>query len=107
MKIISTEKKEEALQLFFDATNQANPRVQMGVITLQPGQRQPEAGMACHEQDEYSYVISGEAHTILEDGQDLLGKAGDAQWIEAGEKHVNYNDGKEPAVVVWMLVERE
>ena len=36
------------------------------------------AGYARHEQDEYSYVISGEAHTILEDGQDLVGKAGQA-----------------------------
>ena len=32
------------------------------------------AGYARHEQDEYSYVISGEAHTILEDGQDLVEK---------------------------------
>ena len=30
-------------------------------------------------------MISGEAHTILEDGQDLVGKAGQAQLIEAGE----------------------
>jgi hypothetical protein len=51
-------------------------------------------------------VISGEAHTILEDGQDLVGKAGQAQLIEAGEGHINYNDGLEQAVVVWMLVER-
>ena len=51
----------------------------MGIITLQPGEKRPLAGYARHEQDEYSYVISGEAHTILEDGQDLVGKAGQAQ----------------------------
>ena len=49
-------------------------------------------------------MISGEAYD-LEDGQDLVGKAGQAQLIEAGEGHINYNDGVEP-VVVWMLVER-
>lgn len=65
MKIIKTE--EGSFQTFFDEANQKNKRVQMGIITLQPG---------------------------------------DAQWIEANEKHWNYNDGDEPAVVVWMLVER-
>lgn len=48
----------------------------------------------------------GKAHTILEDGQDLIGTPGDAQLIEAGEGHINYNNGDEAAVVVWMLVER-
>jgi hypothetical protein len=43
----------------------------------------------------------------LEDGQDLLGNPGDAQLIEKGEGHINYNDGDEPAVVVWMLVDRD
>ena len=51
-------------------------------------------------------LLHYEAHTILEDGQDLVGKAGQAQLIEASEGHINYNDGLEPAVVVWMLVER-
>ena len=77
--------ESEEMTIFFDKENQPNAR---------------------HEQDEYSYVISGEAHTILEDGQDLVGKAGQAQLIEAGEGHINYNDGLEQAVVVWMLVER-
>jgi hypothetical protein len=31
----------------------------------------------------------------------------DAQLIEKGEGHINYNDGDEPAVVVWMLVDRD
>ena len=98
---------DQAMTYFFDPENQVNKRVQMGVIKLQPGQRSPEEGYACHEQDEYSYVVSGLAHTILEDGTDLLGTPGDAQLIVANEKHINYNDGTEEAVVVWMLVERE
>ena len=98
--------ESEEMTIFFDKENQPNAQVQMGIITLQPGEKRPLAGYARHEQDEYSYVISGEAHTILEDGQDLVGKAEQAQLIEAGEGHINYNNGLEPAVVVWMLVER-
>lgn len=103
------EHQPEKVQLhyFFNAENQPNQKIQMGIITLQPGERSPEEGFACHEQDEFSYVISGAAHTVLEDGSDLLGKAGDAQLIEKGEKHWNYNDGDTPAQVVWFLVERE
>ncbi|WP_207694739.1 hypothetical protein DOK67_0000545 [Enterococcus sp. DIV0212c] len=96
----------QEMTIFFDTENQPNDKVQMGVIVLQPGEKRPLEGFARHDQDEYSYVVSGQAHTILEDGQDLVGKSGDAQLIEAGEGHINYNDGDEAAVVVWMLVER-
>ncbi len=96
----------ESMTYFFDAANQPNEKVQMGVITLLPGEKSPQTGFACHEQDEFSYVISGEAHTILADGSDLLAKAGDAQLIHAGEKHINYNEGTEPVQVVWLLVTR-
>ncbi len=98
---------DQAMTYFFTPDNQENKRVQMGVIKLQPGERSPSEGYACHEQDEYSYVVSGRAHTILEDGTDLLGTPGDAQLIVANEKHINYNDGPDEAVVVWMLVERD
>lgn len=99
-------KQDTAFQVFFNEQNQKNPHLQMGMITLQPGERSPKEGFACHEQDEYSYVVFGKARTVLETGEDKLGLPGDAQWIEAQEKHWNYNDGDEPAVVVWMLVER-
>lgn len=97
----------EKMTIFFDQANQPNERVTMGLITLQPGEKSPAEGFARNDQDEYSYVISGTAHTILEDGQDLLGKPGDAQLIEKGEGHINYNDGDEPTVVVWMLIDRD
>jgi quercetin dioxygenase-like cupin family protein len=97
----------EAMTIFFDKDNQPNERVQMGVVVLQPGEKRPLTGFARHEQDEYSYIVSGKAHTILEDGRDLIGQPGEAQLIEAGEGHINYNDGEEPAVVVWLLVERQ
>lgn len=92
---------------FFDPTNQPNSNVTMGLITLQPGEKYPKQGYSYHKQDEFSYIISGLAHTILENGEDILGKAGDAQLIEKNEGHINYNDSNEPAVVVWFLVERK
>ncbi|SJZ74087.1 Cupin domain-containing protein [Pilibacter termitis] len=105
MKVISKD-SSKLFETFFDAQNQDNSRVQMGIITLLPGERRPEKDFARHEQDEFSYVVSGVAHTILENGEDIVGKAGDAQLIEAGEGHINYNDSNEEAVVVWFLVER-
>ncbi|MCF1685695.1 cupin domain-containing protein [Tetragenococcus halophilus] len=92
---------------FFDPTNQPNPNITMGLITLQAGVKQPKQGYSYHKQDEFSYIISGSAHTILENGEDILGRAGDAQLIEKNEGHINYNDNNEPAVVVWFLVERK
>ncbi|MGK0551655.1 cupin domain-containing protein [Enterococcus faecalis] len=105
--IIKSKELPQEMTIFFDKDNQPNPRVQMGVVTLQPGEKRPLTGFARHEQDEYSYVISGQAHTILEDGSDLVAQAGTAQLIEAGEGHINYNDGSQAAVVVWILVERQ
>ncbi|MGI6664445.1 MAG: cupin domain-containing protein [Christensenellaceae bacterium] len=104
--MIIKKSKNVPMNLYFDPENQANKLVQMGKLTLMPGERRPAEGFAMHVQDEYSYVISGEAHSVLEDGSDLVGKPGDAQLIEAGEKHYNYNDTDKPAEVVWMLVER-
>ena len=105
MKVVS--KTEEMMTVFFNEENQANNRVSMGLIKLKPGQKIPDEGFSRHEQDEYSYVIKGNVHTILEDGSDIAATVGDAQLIEANEGHINYNDGDEEAEVVWMLVERE
>jgi len=99
--------KDAAQSCYFDASNQPNLKVQMGKVVLLPGQRSPKEGFARHKQDEYSYMIAGSAHTVLESGEDLIGSAGDAQMILAGEAHYNYNDSDRPAEVVWMLVERE
>ncbi|GBD61654.1 putative uncharacterized protein [Tetragenococcus halophilus subsp. halophilus] len=92
---------------FFDSTNQPNPDITMGLITLQPGEKHPKQGYSYHKQDEFSYIISGLAHTVLENGEDIVGKAGDAQLIEKNEGHINYNDSNEPAVVVWLFIERK
>ena len=105
MKIISVDNGKE-FETIFDSLNQTNGKVQMGVVRLAPGEKRPLEGFARHTQGEFSYVIKGSAHTVLEDGTDLTGNPGDCQWIEAGEGHINYNDGTETAEVVWFLVER-
>lgn len=105
MKVVNSE--YEAMSIFFDETNQANKRVSMGRVIIEPGVRMPKEGYAVHEQDEYSYVIRGNVHTILEDGTDIPATKGDAQLIEANEKHINYNDSDETAEVLWILVERD
>lgn len=105
MKVVS--KTDEVMNIFFNEENQANKRVSMGLIKLKPGEKIPDEGYSRHTQDEYSYVIKGDVHTILEDGTDIPATVGDAQLIEANEGHINYNNGDEEAEVVWMLVERE
>lgn len=103
---IEHSKENEEMMTFFQHATSFGHEITMGKILLKPGEMRPLEGFACHEEDEYSYVISGDAHTILEDGTDLVGKPGDAQLIRAGEKHRNYNSGTEDAVVVWFLVGR-
>lgn len=103
--IIYTKNEEVGLQTIFTTKNQPNKAVTMGYITLLPGEHIPENGFSRHDQDEYSYVIKGRAHTVLEDGCDIVGKEGDFQLISAGEGHKNYNDSQEPAELVWFLVE--
>ena len=103
--LIYTKNDQAGLQTIFTANNQSNPTVTMGYITLLPGEQIPEKGFSRHDQDEYSYVIKGTAHTVLEDGQDMVGTEGDFQLIAAGEGHKNYNDSQEPAELVWFLVD--
>ncbi|MGO2787948.1 MAG: cupin domain-containing protein, partial [Enterococcus faecalis] len=42
--------ESEEMTIFFDKENQPNAQVQMGIITLQPGEKRPLAGYARHEQ---------------------------------------------------------
>lgn len=103
--IIKGKSEQTGLQTIFTAKNQPNTTVTMGYITLLPGEHIPEHGFSRHDQDEYSYVIKGQAHTVLEDGQDIVGKEGDFQLIAAGEGHKNYNDSQEIAELIWILVD--
>lgn len=86
---------------FFDPTNQPNSNITMGLDTLQLGEKYPKQGYSYHNQNESSYIISGLAHTNLENGEDILGKAGDSQLIEKNEDPINYNDSKRSPLLLF------
>ncbi|MES9683153.1 cupin [Bacillus sp. AFS001701] len=79
--------------------------VSMSVISLTPGERVPAVGMSCHEEDEYSYIFSGEIDTYSK-GVHSVEKAGDATFIPAGEEHWCINRTNEPCLLVCFMVKK-
>ncbi|HEY2421839.1 MAG TPA: cupin domain-containing protein [Neobacillus sp.] len=79
--------------------------VSMSVISLASGERIPAVGMSCHDEDEYSYIFSGEVNTYC-NGEYSVEKAGDATLIPAGEEHWCINNGSEPCMLVCFMVKR-
>lgn len=79
--------------------------VTMSVITLIPGERVPAEGMSSHEEDEYSFFLSGEVDTYSS-GEYTVVKKGDATLIPAGEEHWAINNGTEPCVLVCFMVKK-
>lgn len=79
--------------------------VSMSVISLTPGERVPAEGMSCHEEDEYSFFISGEVDTYYE-GKYRVVKKGDATLIPAGMEHWAINNGTEPCVLVCFMAKK-
>src|SRR5699024_11702658 len=77
----------------------------MSVISLTPGERVPAEGMSSHEEDEYSFFMSGEVETYC-DGEYTVVKKGDATLIPAGEEHWAINNGTEPCVLVCFMVKK-
>lgn len=77
----------------------------MSVISLLPGERVPAEGMSCHEEDEYSFFISGEVDTYC-DGKYSVEKAGDATFIPAGMEHWCINNGSEPCKLVCFMLKK-
>lgn len=78
----------------------------MSVISLMPGERVPAEGVSRHEEDEYSYFLSGEVNTYS-DGKYSVEKAGEATFIPAGEEHWCINKESEPCVIVCVMVKKE
>jgi quercetin dioxygenase-like cupin family protein len=91
--------------IFFGKEDVHNDKVTFGHIVFKPGARTPEEGYGVHEQDEYSYIISGEAVCVI-DGKEYRSSAGAAMFIPAGEAHYSYNDTDEPCVIIWALIEK-
>jgi len=79
--------------------------VSMSVISLMPGERVPTEGMSCHEEDECSYIFSGEINTYC-NGKYSVEKAGDATLIAAGIEHWCINESSEPCMLVCFMVKK-
>ena len=86
-------------------SNTPNDSVTFGHIVFQPGERIPKVGLASHENDEYSFVIRGEAQCEV-GGAQCVASAGEAMFIPAGELHYTHNTSQEPFEVVYALVKR-
>ena len=104
-KKLSALKNEEPLTVFFEKSKETNDKVTFGHIIFDSGSRVPEKGYGVHEQDEYSYIISGNAVCVIGDIEYKSGQ-GSALFIPAGEKHYSFNDTDEPCEIVWMLVDK-
>lgn len=77
----------------------------MSVISLMPGERVPAEGMSCHEEDEFSFFISGEVETYC-NGKHSVEGAGDATFIPAGMEHWCINTTSEPCKLVCFMLKK-
>jgi transcriptional regulator with XRE-family HTH domain/quercetin dioxygenase-like cupin family protein len=83
-----------------------NTHVDFLLITYQPGGSSSSSGLLMrHSGAEYGYVISGELTLTLGFDKHRL-SAGDAVSFDSTLPHAYRNDGLEPAVGVWFVLER-
>ena len=83
-----------------------NTHVDFLLITYQPGGSSSSSGLLMrHSGAEYGYVISGELTLTLGFDKHRL-VAGDAVSFDSTLPHAYRNDGVEPAVGVWFVLER-
>jgi quercetin dioxygenase-like cupin family protein len=83
-----------------------NTHVDFLLITYQPGGTSSSSGLLMrHSGAEYGYVISGELTLTLGFDKHRL-TAGDAVSFDSTLPHAYRNDGLEPAVGVWFVLER-
>ena len=76
------------------------------LITYPPGGTSSSSdGLMRHSGSEYGYVIAGEL-TLTLGFDDIRLRPGDAVCFESTTPHRYRNDGSEPAVGVWFVVER-
>ncbi|MCK5673277.1 MAG: cupin domain-containing protein [Spirochaetales bacterium] len=103
---LNTDKiKKDAMTIFFDKSTDTNKKITFGHIVFNPGDRTPKEGYGVHDQDEYSYIISGNAVVVIDDIE-YRSETGSAMYIPAGEKHYSFNDSDKPCEIIWVLVEK-
>ena len=101
--VLKDEPKMTMLPLFGPEVNKA---INMGCAMFPPGARAPAEGHASHDEDEFSYIISGSLKCNV-DGELREVKAGDVSYIPAGEQHSSWNESDELCTLVYMLVKRD
>ena len=75
------------------------------LVTYQPGSSSSaDGGLMRHHGTEYGYLISGELQLTLGFDQHTMA-AGDAVCFESTTPHGYRNEGDEPAVGVWFVVD--
>jgi quercetin dioxygenase-like cupin family protein len=75
------------------------------LVTYAPGGASSRSGeLMRHAGTEYGYLVSGELELTLGFDQHQLGP-GDAVCFDSSTPHGYRNDGPEPAVGVWFVVE--
>lgn len=77
--------------------------IKFGTITIPPGGRVPEEGLASHEENEYSFIVKGKIEGES-GGQKYKAKESEATFIPAGEKHWAINRSNTPCEIIWVLV---
>lgn len=80
--------------------------VSMSWISLTPGERVPAEGFSVHEEDEYSFIYSGEIKAFA-NGEISVEKAGDATFFPAGDEHWCINESDEPCLLVCFMVTKK
>ncbi|MCD6189110.1 MAG: cupin domain-containing protein [Thermococcus sp.] len=81
-----------------------NESIQIGILTLAPKTRLPEAGFSIHEEfHEFAYIVEGEV-TFVSESKKIHLKKGDFMYNEPGTPHYTENISDTPAKILWFLV---
>ena len=103
--MLSKKLSGESHNVFFDPSNTPNGNITFGHIVFHPGERRPQEGVTAHADDEYSFVISGEAQCEV-CGEMCVSSAGEAMFIPAGASHYTHNTSDKPFEVIYALVKQ-
>ncbi|MGX7419868.1 cupin domain-containing protein [Carnobacterium gallinarum] len=103
MKKIFAEANEYNLKDFFIEEGLSVSSFRMGTISVLPGERVPKEGVSVHEENEYSYIISG-GMTGESGGEAFEISGGMGTLIPAGEEHWCINESDVPCEICWVLI---
>ncbi|MCD6275518.1 MAG: cupin domain-containing protein [Thermoplasmata archaeon] len=80
-----------------------NENVEMGILTLAPGERSPKEGFSIHpNSEEYAYVLEGEIIFCTDEKCYTL-KEGDLMYNSKGTPHYTENKSEKIAKILWAV----